>query len=365
MRTIARLASCLVLLAVGCRDRSGITVGDGGVPGDDLATIVNPATGPCHLVVEHGNDVYADGWCLQSPGALAIDPASVTAVAAPGLVRIDKATGAQTILAGAGGTPRLDGALADGGDELFFSAVGADGMNAIFAVPRGGGQVRTVVATGATIPQYDRVWSIALDASNVYWLAGGVWSAPRAGGGTPARVGGAVAVSASIGDPSLVVGADALYYTRPGAGEIDRQPLDGSPASVVATGRTPGPLVVAGDTIYWIEVGTPGADCSPTDGALRSWSPSGGAKTWASGLAGARDLTLAGGGVVWTEAGAVCNIQPPIGTVQSVSAPAAAPSKIADGQLLPQAIVSDGTNLYWVIVSAYDNNGAIVHAPLP
>jgi hypothetical protein len=352
-----------MLVIVGCSHGSSSTALDGGVPGDDLATATNPPNGPCRLKVIGGDDIFVNSWCLLSPGALTVDDLALTVVGAAGLVRINKTNGAQAIIAGAGGSPHLDGTLADGGDELFVSGFASNGASAIFAVPRAGGTVRIVVATGTTIPQNAHVASIAVDAANIYWLTDGVWKAPRAGGGPPTRVGAVVPAEQGPLSGQLVVGADALYFTRPSAGEVDRQPFDGSASSVIATGNTPGPIAVAGNTVYWIEVGRLGVDCSATDGAIRSWS-AGTLQTWAQSLTGASALAPVAGGIVWTESGAECNGSGAAGVVRSLTAPGGTPTPIATGQLFPQAIVSDGSQLYWDIISLYDGNGAILRVPL-
>jgi hypothetical protein len=329
------------------------------------------APGNCNLTIHDGapTTVTVAGWCVSSPGRMVVDQASVTVVSRDvvsglgTLVRIDKASGAQTLLVGKAGDPGLDGTLADGGTELFFAACDAGKHCSIFAVPPAGGALRTVAASDASVVDtYHATFDLAVDAANVYWLTDGIWSAPRAGGVARRLGDGAAANDRPFA--GIAVDASAVYATRPSAGIVIRQPLDGSAATTLATGQaTPSRIVVAGGTIYWLEYGTTETDCVRSDGTIDAWS-SGSERSLATGLAGA-SFAVVGGKLVYAAVGAFCNaVSAPLGSINELSLPASAPAEVAHAQLLPGNVASDGTEVYWTVVSDYDGTGAIVHAAL-
>jgi hypothetical protein len=155
----------------------------------------------------------------------------------------------------------------------------------VMKVPLGGG-APTLIAT-STFP-----WSLAVDATSVYWLGNGVMKAPK-GGGT------AIALTDSNGPilptGSIAVDATGVYWSSgPPAGTsgVNMVPLDGgTPTAVAALTSMPGPIAIDGANIY----------CADSSGDVIK-------------------VPLAGG----------------------------APTTLATGQTNPDAIAVDDTSVYWV-----------------
>ena len=203
------------------------------------------------------------------------------------------------------------------------------------------------------------------DAQSVYWLADGIWSAPRAGG-TATRIydtGGDAAAPSRVAG-ALAVHGSALYAALPDAGTVLTMGLDGSGATALSTGEAnPTRVVSSGSAVYWLDLGTPGIDCTPDDGSLRAWS-GGSASTLVQGIGGGADLAIAGGAVLFTADGRYCNVPGLVGSVTEVTLATSAQTALAAQQLGPQTVVTDGVDVYWTVVSDWDLSGAIVHSTL-
>jgi hypothetical protein len=337
---------------------------DAGAP--DTGT---PTAGQCALSVDSGggtlSTILVDGFCVPGVGPMLVDDTSIVMVDDEhGAIRhIDRATGAQSVLAGDGVGPSVLWVIADGGDEIFF--VGCDGGSrtcSIDAVPRTGGPSRTVTSldTGASVP------SIAVGANDVYYVAdASILRVPRAGG-TPTTI-----VAAPTNDQpgavwgALALGDGALFATSPAYGTVTRLPLDGSAGTVIASNEArPGAIVASGATVRWLDVGQLGVDCTPGGGGVRLWQ---GGKladvvtdvTGASGFAVADDGTVA----VASE-GSYCNTPTVSGTIESVTA-GGSPVLLASQLLLAGNPVVAKHEVFWTVRSSWDGSGAIMHAPLP
>ena len=113
----------------------------------------------------------------------------------------------------------------------------------MLSVPLGGGTVTTLAAT----PEFPQL--MALDATHVYWAAGGnggVLSVPVTGG--------AVTTLApdQYGTEAVAVDATYVYWTNFSAGTVAKSPLAGGAAVTLATGQTEAyGLAVDGTSVYW------------------------------------------------------------------------------------------------------------------
>jgi hypothetical protein len=108
-------------------------------------------------------------------------------------------------------------------------------------MPAGGG-VTTVLATGA---QALAPWTLAADATHVYWWDGAaIQRTPRAGG-----------VSTTLAAASEVYGiavqGSYVYWT--GENAVHRALRTGGSAKVIATGSTPSPLVVDSFFVFYAD----------------------------------------------------------------------------------------------------------------
>jgi hypothetical protein len=323
---------------------------------------VTSLNGPCTLTVDQTTTVTVDGWCVTRPKVVAADSEAVYVLDAlhGTLLRIDPATGNATALNVPGSDPSVTEPLFDAGDELLFRGCYGQFNCAIYSVLRSGASLHKVADLQ---PRYStdfvRVKALTADATSAYWLDSGLWSAPRAGGASPRLL--LDGLIQYVG--GLATDSAALYITIP-ENSVQRIPLDGSTPTVLSNQLMPHSLLVHNGALYWVDGGTQQVDCTPTDGSIEMWSGSGAPTVLAAPLVGPGNFVIVGDRLAWTEDGGWCNLPAAVGRVV-VRLPSGDLVTVADGQLEPGSIVTDGTTLFWAVSSAWDDRGAVVHAPLP
>jgi hypothetical protein len=172
----------------------------------------------------------------------------------------------------------------------------ADDNKGIFAVPTTGGSPVTVSATGPNTRHVDVACHVALDATNVYWLADfpvGVDSAPLSGGPPTMLVG----VPSNLGDTwGIAVDSQRVYFGENQKALVFSVPRGGGAANMLVTGAGyPQGMTVYGDRLYWADSG----------GTIRSVPVQGGSQTLhAVGQQGPTDVTVDAKAIYWiNEAG--------------------------------------------------------------
>jgi hypothetical protein len=189
---------------------------------------------------------------------------------------------------------------------------------------------------------------LAVDATSVYWTAGGSQTVSRA-----PKSGGTAKTDLATGIPApfdIAVDASFAYFTSEGTvansfhdGSVARISLaggvDAGPPVLIASARSrPQALAIDATSIYWVEVAT-----GSSDGTLESCLLAGcGAsppKVLASNLSSPYAIALDAANVYVSNTNA--------GVVAKVSKLGGNLSPLAEGQNLPNGIAVLGTNVYW------------------
>jgi hypothetical protein len=146
------------------------------------------------------------------------------------------------------------------------------------------------------------------------------------------------------GARALAVDATHVYWTA--GGEVRAAPLAGGETIALATGqRTPWGIAVDGGRVYWVN--------SVTPGQVMSVAVTGGEPQVVADLqARPKKLAVRDGTVYWTNSGN--------GTVMSVAVTGGTPQPLADQQGSAVAIAVDATTVYWSTIG----QGAIRARPL-
>jgi hypothetical protein len=317
---------------------------------------------------------FTSAWCFPHPMNIAATVESVFVITGQDdpfqplqLVRIDKATGHQTVVVPGGDmTLALDQGLVSGGQEVFFGAVIANQSCGIFATSDSGDPPRFVVQTLAqplegTCPRS----VLAVDDESIYWSKSGVWSAPRSGG-SATRVD--TGPTAPPDFESLAVNSAAVYGTatiQDGRGIVERFPLAGGQPTVLERQRAPGGIVASVFQVYWGE-STPTIDCGDTAGTILAWNGVGQAQPVVGSDNGLSAIAAYGNRLLWGLAGWGClGVATPDGAIYGLSSTGHGTQLIEDGQAGLTAIATDGFNIYWILNSLNDGPGAVMHALLP
>jgi hypothetical protein len=195
---------------------------------------------------------------------------------------------------------------------------------------KNGGQP-TIVAQGIR----DAVTSLASDAKDLYWLAGGqIMSASKAGGGGHP-------VTLKLSDPTSVASdGKSIYFTqssnadkaKPGGAVLETSPRPGSKIAALATGlSTPNGVLVDDTNVYWIENGTKVMSVAKKGG--------GAPKSLAESTGGIVDLALDDTYAYWVTAD---------GNVVRVAKDGSGSAlTLAVGQTNPVGVAVDRSNVFW------------------
>jgi hypothetical protein len=183
---------------------------------------------------------------VDTPFGLAVDGTNVyfTTIGNAHAVMVVPVTGGTPAVFAKGTSPW---AITVQGDHVYWTDDGS-----VFSAPKSGVGAGgpTALATGQSFP-----FSIAADASNVYWTNasgdGALLSVPSTGG-TPKTL------ASAIGMARLAIDASNAYLSTPGPssndGAILRLPLAGGSATTLVSGlTTPEGIAVDGSSVYWVD----------------------------------------------------------------------------------------------------------------
>jgi hypothetical protein len=215
-------------------------------------------------------------------------------------------------------------------EQVKVDAASPTAIGRVMKQDKNGGQP-TIVAQGIR----DALTSLASDAKDLYWLAGGqIMSASKAGGG-------AHPVTFKLSDPTSVASdGKAVYFTqasnadkaKPGGAVLETSPRPGSKLVALATGLSnPNGVLVDDANVYWIEGGT------KLDSIAKK--PGGSPKALAESTGGIVDVALDDAFLYWVTAD---------GNVMRVAKDGSgAPLTLATGQTNPTGIAVDRSNVFW------------------
>jgi hypothetical protein len=169
-----------------------------------------------------------------------------------------------------------DNVYVTGASNAFGSAAMFDTL--VVSAPKAGGPVKTIT-TLTHASNYGHGSGFAVDATNVYWAdykdsapyPGGIFAAPKAGGGTPTMLFTAVSSGAdeSSGAEFMQGSGDAFYMsTSAGLAIVHTSQPTIPPAVVDANGTLP--IAVDGDTLYYTNISMPDAGSSPISTILQT-----------------------------------------------------------------------------------------------
>jgi len=224
-----------------------LLLGCGGLPADGLATF----KGSVVTVESDGENVY-----LQT---------NLEVIKVPG------AGGSATTL-----VPEVPQAtnylMAVGGSTVDWVLLGANNTNTLFDVPSAVGAQRTL----ATLPLDIFPWAMTADASSVYLLATNeIWRVSKSDGAMVALA--TFAASIQLGaEFSIAVDASNVYWATSGNtpfysnqyvndGVVMSVPIGGGTAQTLASNQAyPGALAVDANNVYWMAGDAPGAACTPS-----------------------------------------------------------------------------------------------------
>ncbi len=237
----------------------------------------------------------------------------------------------------------VNASRSDGNDE--YSVPGS-----VVSAPLGGGSPTTLAAN------QNQAWSIAINATNIYWTNLGYPTNEGAGMITPLSGGVySIALSSStrsavvpnLTDPGpLAISSNAAYWVSTLDGNVYSAPLTGGTASTFASGQT-GYLAIATDanSVYWV------------DGNALVKEPQAGGTivTLSTEIEGTQGIAVDDANVYWTVETANSS-----GMVLQESLNGGATITLATELEDPVAVTSDGKNVYWVT----QGDGTVQRAPI-
>jgi hypothetical protein len=238
---------------------------------------------------------------------------------------------------------------------------------AIMKMPIGGGSPEVLVAPSIdqAIPTGRLGPILALDTTNVYWVAGGgsiygsVMMVPL-GGGTP------VTLSGGLLPTAIAVDGSHVYWTT--ANSLMSVPIDGGPPITLAswnpspTGNMMGAIALDGTSVYWTEGTVAGPNVATPDAALLRAPATGGSST-TLGTSGFTEIAVHDGyvyGSLFTQ-----GFHSPAVVRVAVGGGAPTPLVLEQQQLFNYGpIAVDGANLYWIANDGSLTLGAVMSTPL-
>jgi hypothetical protein len=196
---------------------------------------------------------------------------------------------------------------------------------------------------------------IVVDLTHVYWVdygTGSVTSAALLGGSPVQLVPGVGDGGTSPGPTAITSDAHNVYWTDSTLGTVNQMPLQGGSIVTLASGRlTPVAIVVDATNVYWADYGAAGNDGSVNKvpiGMPNTITALATTEQQPSGIA--VDAT----NVYWTDRAN------PSGLVKSVPIAGGTINTIAQGQGAPTGVAVDSQFVYW---TNYDDN-TVVKAPI-
>jgi hypothetical protein len=233
-----------------------------------------------------------------------------------------------------------DSPIAIVADEYSIGGLAVDATNVYWSA---GGDLKTVALTGGTptVLAPGTAVAIAVDATNVYWAdkAGSIYKVPIGGGA-------ATVVASWQGIPAgLAIDATNVYWTSSlkGQGTVLQAPIAGGPAVVLASAQNdPRSIVVDATSVYWGNAGG-----SPAYGSVMKVPIGGGAALQlATSMTGPTGLAIDKSYVYWGNQGTwpetAIN-----GTLMRVGMGGGAPETLASMLWTTGALAVDATNVYF------------------
>jgi hypothetical protein len=335
---------------------------DGGAP----ATLASAQIDPTTLVVDAANVYWTNG-------ALGTN----SMVVGGSVVQVPIAGGSPTTLAS--NLPEPSGICVDG-TNVYYTALNGGASGWVASVPLDGG-----TPTNLTVSAGSWAYTLAVDATNAYWAAGGsIWRMPKVGGqptalhagisnadsvavagGTvyatyatgsllalPANGGAPATLATNLGQPEgLAVNSQGVYWSD-WTKDVMSMPLDGGVSTTLAIGTLAPVVVVDGANVYWWD--------SSTSSVQKVSLGGGSVVTLATGL---RSDTLRGGialdaNNVYLVLGGTLAGNYADGTLVSVPIQGGTPNTLVSGRSSPAAVAVVSGSVYWG-----ESTGAVMTVP--
>lgn len=188
------------------------------------------------------------------------------------------------------------------------------------------------------------VYALAVDDTNVYWSDWDeLWKVPRDGGPStevvklPTSDDDDIVISLAVDESAVYIG----WLSQDGDAVL-RQPLDGGPLKVLASGQSgPGSIVFDATHVYWVNFG----DGHGKGGAVMKALKSGGAPTVIAEVQSPYAVAVYGDDVYWADFG---DADGKGGAVMKAPKSGGAPVVVAADQGGPAELVADERGLFWV-----------------
>jgi hypothetical protein len=220
--------------------------------------------------------------------------------------------------------------LASTEGDVQVTALAVDAAN-IYWVSRSGTVSKTSLGGGAPIQLAnleDQLWDIAISATSIYCIGGGVYVVPLEGG-TPTRL-------AMGGGQGIAVDATSVYWTA--MSTIEKMPLGGGSPTTIGSGQQPAILTLDAKNVYWADMLANTISQASLDG--------GDQVTLASDPAGPpQGLAVGASRVFWSN-------NDPMG-IAEVPAGGGSVTSIAD-MGGPWGVAADETHVYWADAGSGD-----------